>query len=208
MSERPGTGDWRDRLLTLRRLRSRWRPGVVAVAVLVGAAVGFAGGRASAPTDQVVAARAVEERLLPLVIDADGIWTSPSGEQLPVAEALVALRRDGAAADVEASLDGWLASYDSILLRLAGVDLPAAARPVQRQFISAVTLSRDAVEVLGRAASVEDLGARSELVVEVARLRQRSEQLTQAARASVADLAGQRADVAPPSPVSAFGDGS
>jgi hypothetical protein len=206
MSEPDATfsGDWQDRLLALRRLRSRWRPGVLLVAFALGVLAGLALGRATAPTEQAGAARAIEDRLLPLVIDADGIWTSPSGDRQPVAEALVALRHDDRDDDVRASIDGWLTAYDSLLLRLAGVDLPATARPVQRQLISAVTLSRDAVEVLGRAAEVSDPQARAELVVEVARLRQRSEQLTQAARASISDLAGNRADVAPPAPVSPF----
>ncbi|MEX0868613.1 MAG: hypothetical protein WD011_02980, partial [Nitriliruptoraceae bacterium] len=153
--------------------------------------------------DRIRGAAGTDENLMPLIIDADGIWTSGSDDRTSVAEGLVALRHQGDASIVLMSFDQWLVAYDAILLQLAGIDLPAVARPVQRQFISAVMLSRDAVEVLGRAADATG-ATRTDLLVEVDRLRQRSEQLTQSARASVADLDGQRADVAPPATLPRF----
>ncbi|MEX0592594.1 MAG: hypothetical protein WD358_06335 [Nitriliruptoraceae bacterium] len=199
---------WHDRVLVWRRLSSQWRPGTVLVGVLLGVALGLLIGRWTAPSTDVVAAQAIESQLLPLVLDADDIWISASGDRPPVATGLVALRRDGDPSVARASGSEWVSDYDSILLRLAGVDVPAAARPVQRQFIAAVTMSRDAVEVLSHAAMVGDEQLVRDLTTEVGRLRQRSEQMTQSARASVSDLRGQRADVGPPNPVTPFWGGS
>jgi hypothetical protein len=61
--------------------------------------------------------------------------------------------------------------------------------------------------VLGHAATVEDAEHRQDLLTEVGRLRQRSEQLMQSARAALLDLDGQRADVAPLSPLTSFQEG-
>ncbi len=195
------------------RLRVRVRPIVrqlrnvppvlLATLLVVGAATGFIAGRITAVVTTDDAVRLLEQRVLPLAIDADGVWSSGSDDRTPVADGLVALRRAGDASIVAESSADWLVAYDAILLQMAGVDLPAVARPIQRQFISAVMLSRDAVELLEHAAG-ESGETRAQLLIEVGRLRQRSEQLTQAARASVADLAGQRADVAPPAPISGF----
>lgn len=192
---------WQDRVLVWRRLSSRWRPGIVVVSLALGVALGLLIGRQTAPSTDLEAAAAIETRLLPLVLDADGIWTSASGDRPPVAAGLVALRSDQDPTVVRGSIDEWLAAYDSILLRLAGVDVPPAARAVQRQFIAAVTMSRDAVEILGHASSVDDQRMIRDLTTEVGRLRQRSEQMIQSARASVSDLRGQRVDVGPPAPV-------
>ncbi len=201
------TGAARERLLAWRRLSSRWRPGLLTLALALGVLIGLAVGRATAPSAEVDAARVLEELVLPIVIDADSVWTSASDDRAPVAEALVALRRDGDPTLVHESYDEWIQAYDSALLRLAGVDLPATARPVQRQLLGAIALSRDAVEVLGHAADVADATARQDLTTEVGRLRQRSEQLTQSARASISDLTGQRADVAPPGPLTDLREG-
>ncbi len=183
------------------------RPGLVALALVVALLVGVVVGRATAPEPRLEAARVLETQVLPLVGDADGIWTAASGDRPPVAEALVAVRRDGDATMVRVHADAWLAAYDSILARLAGLDLPGEARPVQRQFIAAVSLSRDAVEVLVHAADLEAGDARRDLTTEVGRLRARGEQMTQSGRASVADLGGQRSGVAPLAPVTSFQEG-
>lgn len=198
---------WDERLLRLRRLASRFPPGALAVALAAGLVIGGLVGRITAPAPEVDAGRQLEELVLPLAIDADSIWTSTIDDRPPVAEALVALRRDDDAEVVINSHADWLAAYDSILVQLAGMDLPANARPVQRQVIAAVTLSRDAVEVLGHAARVPSPVARRDLTTEVGRLRQRSEQMIQSARASVADLQGTRADVAPLAPVITMQEG-
>ncbi len=194
------------------RWRGWWdrarRFGVVRLVVvgLLMLALGVAIGRGTTPPGDADARRAIEVSVIPLVLDADGIWTSASDDRPPVSEALVVLRRDGDAGPVLSSLDDWLNAYDAVLVRLAGLDVPPNARPVQRQFITAVTLSRDAVEVLGYAAEVEDDAVRQHLLTEVGRLRQRGEQLTQAARASSLDLDSQRTDVSPLPPLTRFGE--
>ncbi|MFU8840387.1 MAG: hypothetical protein ACNA8R_06665 [Nitriliruptoraceae bacterium] len=198
----PVTG--RNRLQLLAR---RVRLGPLLAVALVALAVGALLGRALAPGSEAEARHAIETDVLPLALDADGIWTSSTEARLSVSDALVALRRDGDREPVRTHLEAWLTAYDQALVRLAAGDVPPAARPVQRQLIAAVSLSRDAVEVLGHAASVEDELHRRDLTTEVGRLRDRSEQLTASARASVADLSGTRTDVAPLPPLRDFLDG-
>jgi hypothetical protein len=198
---------WRTSGHTARQAAGR-HPALVAVAVAVVAAlVGFGIGRSTGPTPERDAATAIEASLVPLAVDADSIWSSSSDVRTPVSEALVALRREDDPGLVEDNHAEWLEAYDAVIVRIAGLDLPAAARPVQRQIIASVTLSRDAVEVLAHAATVDDPVARRDLTTEVGRLRTRSEQLAQSARASLADLGGQRADVSPLSELTSFRDG-
>lgn len=193
-----------DRVVVLAR-RQRWTllAIVAALALLVGVGIG----RTTAPAPETRAHAAIETALLPVALDADAVWTTASDTRGPVNEALVALRRDGDPERVLADLTAWLEAYDAALVRLAGADLPAIARPVQRQYIASIALSRDAVEVLGHAATVDDELVRRDLTTEVGRLRQRSEQLFQAARAGSIDLDGQRADVAPLPPLRSFEEG-
>ncbi len=203
-SERPAKAPLRLRArLSARRLRLGPLVAIAVVAALLGGAIG----RATAPDTGRGARQAIEASVLPIALDADGIWTSSTDDLVPVSEALVALRRDGDPRLVESYLDGWLDAYDAALLRLAAADVPISARPVQRQFITAVTLSRDAVEVLGYAASVDDELLRRDLTTEVGRLRIRSEQLTASARASTSDLDGARTDVGPLPPLRGFEEG-
>jgi hypothetical protein len=163
---------------------------------LLALALGIGIGRWTVPEGNVEARQAVERTLLQLALDSDGIWTSGAGEDRPaVSEGLIRFRDGGADEEIRGWTEEWISAYDSVLVRMTGLDLPAEARPVQRQFIAAVTLTRDAVEVLRHAAEVDDAATREVLLTEVLRLRQRSEDLTQAARASVRDLAGGSSDV-------------
>jgi len=194
-------------LLRWRRLRGRVRLVPMLALLTVAVLLGVILGRVSAPTQTLDAARALDQSVLPLALDADGIWTSGLEDRPPVSEGLVQLRREGDPRVVEEHHAEWVRAYDAVLVQFAGFDLPPAARAVQRKLIASVTLSRDAVEVLALAATVEDEGVRQDLLTEVGRLRQRSEQLTQSARASRLDLEGQRADVSPLSPVTSFQEG-
>lgn len=203
----PATSSWAGVVLRWRRMAARWPLGPLVFVGAVALVVGLLMGRLGAPQEHVGAAQAIDRAVLPLVLDADGIWNSASGDRAPVAEALVALRRDDDPDVVRRWHEEWLASYDGVLLQLAGLDMPATARPVQRQFITAVTMSRDAVDVLGHAAIVQDPDTRRDLLTEVSRLRQRSEQLTASARASTLDLEGQRADVSPLPRLTSFLEG-
>lgn len=207
-SQQVTTTRWWSRLiLRWRRFRGAvpWRP--VVIVVVVALLIGMVAGRMTTSGPLEEAARAIQGTLLPLALDADGIWTSASDDREPVSEAFVALRRDGDPSLVETHQAEWQGAYDTVLVQLAGLDLPSAARPVQRQFIASVALSRDAVDVLAHAATVEDAELRQDLLTEVGRLRQRSEQLNQSARASMLDLEGQRADVSPLGPLTTFLEG-
>ena len=194
---------WRRLALVARR----WNLGVLTTVAVVALLLGAMIGRATDPGMGPEARAAVEATVLPVALDADGIWTSSTDGRASVSEALVGLRRDGDPALVEAHLEEWLTAYDAAVVRLAAADIPPAARPVQRQLIAAVTLSRDAVEVLGHAAEVEDELHHRDLTTEVGRLRTRSEQLTASARASTSDLDGSRTDVAPLPTLRDFLDG-
>jgi hypothetical protein len=201
------TSRWSRLVLRWRRLRSAtpWRQ--VFLIALVGLLLGVVVGRGSVADPVPEAARAIDVSLLPLAMDADGIWTSASGDREAVSEAFVLLRREDDPSLVLDHHDQWLEAYDAMLVQLAGEGMEPAARPVQRHVIASVVLSRDAVEVLGHAATVEDAEHRQDLLTEVGRLRQRSEQLMQSARAALLDLDGQRADVAPLSPLTSFQEG-
>lgn len=185
--------------------RQRW--GRLAFVASLSLLLGLWIGRTGAPGPGLEARVAVESSVLPIALDADATWTAPTDGSPTVGQGLVAVRRDGEQQLVVEYLDVWLEAYDQSLVRLAGVDLPPMARPVQRQFITAVTLSRDAVEVLGHAATVDDAVAREDLTTEVGRLRSRSEQLMQSARASTTDLSGRRNDVSPLPTVRSFLEG-
>ncbi|MFP4310855.1 MAG: hypothetical protein ACLFS9_02585 [Nitriliruptoraceae bacterium] len=189
--------------LAARRLRLGPFLIVAVVALVLGGLVG----RSTAPGSEDDAVRALEASVLPVALDADGIWTSSTESRPAVSEVLVTLRQGGDPDPVLDNLEGWLAAYDQALVRLAAADVPPAARAVQRQLIAAVALSRDAVEVLGHAATVEDDLHRRDLTTEVGRLRDRAEQLTASARASLSDLDGTRTDMAPLPALRGFHDG-
>ncbi len=197
----------RRRRVRLALLARRWNLGVLTAVAVVAVLLGSFVGRMTAPGSGAEARQAVETTVLPVALDADGIWTSSTEDRVAVSEALVSLRRDDDPTLVEEHLEEWLTAYDAAVVRLAAADVPATARSVQRQLIAAVTLSRDAVEVLGHAAEVEDELHRRDLTTEVGRLRTRSEQLTAGARASTSDLDGTRTDVGPLPALRDFFDG-
>jgi hypothetical protein len=198
---------WARLVVAWRRLQGRTPMGPMVLVILLALLIGVLVGRASVPSSSAQAARTIEATLLPLALDAEGIWTSASDARQPVNEAFVELRREGDPTLVETYHEEWQRAYDTVLVQLAGLDLPDEARPVQRQFIASVALSRDAIEVLAHAATVDDPVLRQDLLTEVARLRQRSEQLAQSARASIIDLHGQRADVSPLGRLTGFLEG-
>ena len=206
-TDQPPRRSLRERFDRFRLAARRQRWGPLLLIALVALVLGLWVGRTSAPGPGPAARAAVEASVLPIALESDGIWTAGADSRPAVAEGLVALRRESDDRIVVENLDAWVEAYDQALVRIAGVDLPPTARPVQRQFITAVSLSRDAVEVLGHAATVEDDLARQDLTTEVGRLRARSEQLMQSARASTGDLGGRRTDVSPLPPVRSFRDG-
>lgn len=184
---------WHRAVVRARRMQLA-RLSVVGATMLL---LGLAMGRWSVPEADPDLRASVEQQVQPLALEADAIWTSSVVEDRPsVAEGVQMVRRGRRLDEVhEWSLD-WLAAYDSLLVQLIGLDLAAEARPVQRHFVSAVTLSRDAVDVLRQATEVDDPATRQALVGEALRLRLRAEHLSQSARAAVRDLGGGEGEVA------------
>lgn len=197
----------RARVTRLRLQARRGRFGRLALAVALALLAGVGFGRMTAPEPPGESRASVERSVLAIALEADGIWTSASDGRAAVSDGLVALRRDDDPTIVEDNLEAWLVAYDAAVVRIAGVDLGSAGRQVQRQLITALTLSRDAVEVLGHAAAQEDELLRTDLTTEVGRLRSRSEQLIQSSRASIAELDGGRTDVSPLPTLRDFVDG-
>jgi hypothetical protein len=174
----------------------RRRPWRVAGLVLVALVAGLLVGSTRTADESIAAAAELELLLIPLLGDLDASWSSGRDGRPGIADALDGLRT-GEGGPTEADVAAWLVSHDNLVLRLAGLDLRPEARGIQRHAIVAVTLSRDAIEVIGRAAAYNAGVTRSQLVVEATRLRIRSEQQVLAVRASVDDLAGMRRRVSP-----------
>jgi hypothetical protein len=192
---------WQRTVLRARRMHLA-RSSLVAVAALV---IGIGVGRWSVPDADPDIRATVERSVQPLALDADAIWTSSAaGDRPSIAEGIPLVYRGERLDDVREWSGDWLSAYDNALVRLTGLDLRAEARPVQRQFVSAITLSRDAVEILQHATGVEHEATRQALVSDALRLRQRAEHLTQAARASVRDLSGGDGDVSQHPPLPEF----
>lgn len=193
-------------VLRARRLQLVRSSLIALVAMLIGVGLG----RWSVPDADPDVRATVERSVQPLALDADAIWTSVDEHRPAIAEGVSLVRRGKRLDDVRTWTVEWLSAYDNALVRLTGLELRPEARPVQRQFVSAVTLSRDAVEVLQQATQVEDPGTRQLLVAEALRLRRRAEHLTQGARASVRDLSGGKGEVSQHPSLPAFdtaGDG-
>lgn len=185
----PGPSRSESMQLAWRRLQhTRILP--VTAAVVAALIVGLVVGRSSAPTVDTTAVATVQRDVVQLVVDADALWTAGGGGLPAVSDQLQQLRQTGSPETVTPHVEGWLEAYDSVLRRIIGVDVPPSARPAQRQFVAAVTLTRDAVELLAAAADVDDPATRRDLTSEVLRLRIRAEEFTQSAQASLSDLSG------------------
>lgn len=177
--------------------------GAVVMALLLGVVIG----RLSVPRDDRSVGIAVLEReIVPRSVDADSLWTGGTSSVPAIGEHLSALRRDESTDGVLDHATAWQDAYVAILQRMVGVDVPAPARPVQRQFVLGVTLSKDALELLVEAARTDDPALRRELSGEALRLRTRSEQVTQTARASLVDLQGGGSGVSVPGDLPSFAD--
>jgi hypothetical protein len=189
--------------------RAVQRSGVLAVvaAAAIALVIGVLVGRATAPAIDDAALAGIEREVLPLVIDADAIWTAGTDAAPAVGLQLQSLRLAGDPAAIDPHVAAWLEAYDTVLRRIVGVEVEPSVRPVQRQLVAAVTLSRDAVELAAEAAAVDDPGTRRDLTSEAVRLRIRAEQLTQSAQAALTDLRGATTSgVSVPPPVPAFSD--
>jgi hypothetical protein len=168
--------------------RRRTRVGAFAVIALV---AGLAIGTSFRVDPGPLASQRFDEQVAPLLSEVDAWWSAGRDGHPPLVAVLGALR-SGAGAPTLSHLDAALDAHDTLLVRIVGVDLPTEARGAQRQAVVAVTLSRDAIEVLARATLVPPGAARTELIAEVTRLRIRSEQIMSSTTATVEELSGSR----------------
>lgn len=169
---------------------------VVPTAAIVAALVGLWVGRATAP-DELAVPAAEAESLIFIADRGELIWTAGTPGGVPSVQAGIDALADGDTAVVTENLDTWLQSFEAIAQGYETTAIVGAAADGPRLLLlEAATVTREAVEALGAAATLEG-EPRALMLDTVRRLRLRAQSLDRDGRLLLRERAADVSVIVP-----------